>query len=96
MTAAVMPPVMVRKMVQLRDGSRGRKFSPKPKYFQTGLGGLSGFVFFASGFGMSAFGAVAWKHQMLACALNGCGLITYRWVDRLEVRHFVGRLLFLR
>ena len=46
---------MVRKMVQFRDGSLGRKFSPNPRYFHIGFGGFRGLAAFAST-GTSPFG----------------------------------------
>jgi hypothetical protein len=41
---------MERKIIQFRDGSLGRKFSPRPIYFHIGFGGLRFFVAFAFGF----------------------------------------------
>lgn len=76
MTAPVNVPVMVRKMVQFRDGSLGRKFSPKPRYFHTGFGGFSGLAAFAS-IGMSdlgaeeAFGCYLCQSWTLSAAMGG-------------------------
>jgi hypothetical protein len=63
MTAAVNVPVMVRKIIQFRDGTLGRKFSPRPMYFHIGFGGLRFFVPFAFGIisGLAA-GAVFCVH----------------------------------
>jgi hypothetical protein len=32
---------MERKIIQFLEGSRGRKFSPNPRYFHIGFGGLT-------------------------------------------------------
>jgi hypothetical protein len=48
---------MERKIIQFLEGSRGRKFSPNPRYFHIGFGGLT----FAAGLAsvlMSAFAGV--------------------------------------
>jgi len=50
MTAAVNVPVIVRKIVQFREGSFGRKFFPNPMYCHIGFGGLRDFAALASGF----------------------------------------------
>lgn len=50
MTAAVNDPVMERNIIQFREGTRGRKFSPKPRYFHMGLGGFDCAAAFASTF----------------------------------------------
>lgn len=59
----VIEPVIERNIIQFRDGSLSRTLG-KPIYFHTGFGGRTGLAFFASGFGISAFGAEAeaWKY----------------------------------
>jgi hypothetical protein len=53
-----MEPVTVRKIIQLRDGNFMLMLG-RPIIFHTGFGGRIGFAFFASGFGISVFGAEA-------------------------------------
>ena len=69
MTAAVNVPVIVRKMVQFREGSLGRKFSPNPRYFHTGFGGLRGLAAFAS-IGISGLGV----EETFGCYRQSCQL----------------------